>query len=129
MYIAYNPHYVQGLAGLGDNCVVVGFHTIHLLQFFSAIPKGLRRRQRSCIAWLKSFGIAPVFVTIHIVALIEKDMICKIMQSALKMVYTRCEKNTGAWMAGQSGRMERGMGRFPQIITRKGRFSSLVTGL
>lgn len=34
---------------------------------------------------MKSFGIAAVFVTIHIVAGNEKDMICNIMKWTLKM--------------------------------------------
>jgi hypothetical protein len=34
---------------------------------------------------MKSFGIAPVFVTIHIVAVNEKDMICNIMQLEMKL--------------------------------------------
>jgi len=34
---------------------------------------------------MKSFGIAAVFATIHIVAGNEKDMICNIMKRTLKL--------------------------------------------
>ena len=70
---------VQSLTGLRYDCVVVEFHVISF-KFRWQYRRIYGARGISRIAQLKSFGTRRSFVTIHIVAPFEKDMICNIMK-------------------------------------------------